>query len=595
MRRHLALVALLLGLLAVAAPSTFAAGPKQKDNDTQVQLLAINDFHGNLEPPAGSGGRISVGPGATVDAGGAEYLATHLKTLEKSNPNTFVVGAGDQIGASPLLSGLFHDEPTIEALNLMGMDVSGVGNHEFDEGVDELLRMQNGGCHPVDGCQDGTPFFGSLFQYLAANVLYAGTQNTILPAYEIKKVGNAKIAFIGLTLEGTPLIVTPAGVAGLEFAPEVLTVNKFVKTLREDEGVRAIVVLIHEGGQQNAPFANGFMDINRCDNFTGAIKPIVEGLDPQVDLVVSAHTHQPYVCKFNGIPTTSASSFGRLITDVDLTIDHQTKDVTAVDAHNVIVTRTVPKDPAITDDHRTTTTRSQHRSRTASSARSPRTSPAPWAPWPRATSQESALGDVIADAQLASTSPTDFGGAVVAFMNPGGIRHDLTFNNQVAGEAPGQITYSEMFNVQPFNNVMNVKTMTGDSIYRLLEQQFDNPAVGAIRLLQVSKGFSYSYDFRRPAGSRVTPGSVAINNVPITKTGTYRVAMNNFLASGGDGFTVFNEGTDQLGGEIDIDAAVNYFMKNSPMAPGPAEPRHAARLGTLIEVGAGHAPGPTLS
>jgi 5'-nucleotidase len=571
MRRHLALVALLLGLLAVAAPSTFAAGPKQKDNDTHLQLLAINDFHGNLEPPSGSSGRIAISPTVNVDAGGAEYLATHLKTLEQRNPNTLEVGAGDLIGASPLLSGLFHDEPTIEAMNAMGMDVTGVGNHEFDEGVDELLRMQNGGCHPVDGCQDGTPFFGSLFQYLAANVLYAGTQNTILPAYEIKKYDNAKVAFIGLTLQGTPLIVTPAGVAGLEFAPEVLTVNKLVKSLRENEGVRAFVVLIHEGGQQNAPFAGGFMDINRCDNFTGAIKPIVEGLDPQVDLVVSAHTHQPYICKFNGITTTSASSFGRLITDIDLTIDHQSKDVTAVDAHNVIVTRDVPKDPAITAiiNHYQTFA-APIANRIIGSITADITPAVGF-------NQESALGDVIADAQLASTAPTDFGGAQVAFMNPGGIRGGgLIYNQQSAGEAPGQITYSEMFTVQPFNNVMNVKTMTGDAIYRLLEQQFTVIAP-SIRLLQVSKGFSYSYDMRLPAGSRVIPGSVAINGVPITKTGSYRVAMNNFLASGGDGFTVFNEGTNQIGGEIDIDAAVNYFMKNSPVAPGPQN--RVTRLG----------------
>jgi 5'-nucleotidase len=564
-----ALAAVMLSLLVVA-PSAFAAGPNQKDNDQHVKLLAINDFHGNLEPPSGSSGRIAVAPGVNVDAGGAEYLSTHLKQLGSQDPDTFVVAAGDSIGASPLLSGLFHDEPTIEALNVMGMDVSGVGNHEFDEGVDELLRMQYGGCHPVDGCQDGTPFYGSLFQYLAANVLYAGTQNTILPAYEIKKVGNAKIAFIGLTLEGTPLIVTPAGVAGLEFTPEVMTVNRFVKQLREDEGVRSVVVLIHEGGQQNAPFAGGFMNINRCDNFTGAIKPIVEALDPGVDLVVSAHTHQPYMCNFNGIPTTSASSFGRVITDIDLTIDHQTKDVSAVDAHNVIVTRNVPKDPDITaiiSRYNTVAAPIANRiigSITADITRSV------------AFNQESALGDVIADAQLASTSPTDFGGAVVAFMNPGGIRNDLTYANSPAGEAPGQITYSEMFNVQPFNNVMNVKTMSGASIYRLLEQQFDNPAVGGIKLLQVSNGFTYSYDFRRPAGSRVTPGSVAINGNPILQTGLYRVAMNNFLASGGDGFPAFNEGTDQLGGEIDIDAAVNYFRTHSPVAPGPRD--RATRL-----------------
>jgi 5'-nucleotidase len=577
MRRHLALVALLLGLLAVAVPNAFAAGPKQKDKDTHVQLLAINDFHGNLEPPAGSSGRISVGPGgATVDAGGAEYLSTHIKNLRAQNPNTVTVGAGDLIGASPLLSGLFHDEPTIEAMNEIGLDVTGVGNHEFDEGIPELLRMQNGGCHPVDGCQDGTPFFGSLFQYLAANVTYAATHQTVLPAYEIKKVGNAKIAFIGLTLEGTPLIVTPSNIVGIEFAPEVITINKLVTTLRQDEGVRSIVVLIHEGGQQNAPFANGFMDVNRCDNFTGAIKPIVEALDPQVDLVVSAHTHQPYICNFNGIPTTSASSFGRLVTDINLTIDHQSKDVTAVTAHNVIVTRNVPKDPAITSIiSRYNAVAAPIANRIVGSITGDIV---------RGTgsvvsgaSQESPLGDVIADAQLASTSRSDFGNAVVAFMNPGGIRADLIYNNNLAGEAPGQITFSEIFTVQPFSNVMNVKTMTGDAIYRLLEQQFTVAGPGAIRLLQVSNGFTYSYDYSKPAGSRVTPGSVKINNVPITATGTYRVAMNNFLSTGGDGFTVFNEGTDPLGGEVDTDALANYFMTHSPVAPGPAN--RVTRLG----------------
>ena len=252
----------------------------------------------------------------------------------------------------------------------------------------------------------------------------------------------------------------------------MLTVNKLVKSLRENEGVRAFVVLIHEGGQQNAPFAQGFMDINRCDNFTGAIKPIVEGLDPQVDLVVSAHTHQPYICKFNGIPTTSASSFGRLITDIDLTIDHQTKDVTSVDAHNVIVTRDVPKDPAITaiiDHYKPISAPIANRiigSVTADITRS------------AGFNQESALGDVIADAQLASTRADRLRRRAGRVHEPG--RHPSRPHVQQSGRrrGSGQITYCEMFNVQPFNNVMNVKTMTGASIYRLLEQQFDNPASG---------------------------------------------------------------------------------------------------------------------
>ena len=582
MRRLCVLAALIAGLLAVLVPIASAGnGPKNpppgqaKDSDTHVQLLAINDFHGNLEPPAGSSGRIAISPTQNVNAGGAEYLSTWFKNLRDANSNTILVGAGDQIGASPLLSGLFHDEPTIEALNQMGLEVSGVGNHEFDEGVNELLRMQYGGCVASDDttCAAG-PFGGALFQYLAANVFYAGTNTTILPPYEIKKIDNAKIAFIGLTLEGTPLIVTPAGVAGLEFRPEVQTVNALVEKLRAEQGVRSFVVLLHQGGQQNAPFANGFMDINRCDNFSGPVKDIVNALDPQVDLVVSAHTHQPYICGADQgfeIPTTSASSFGRLITDVNLVIDHQTKDVKSVEAQNVIVSRDVPKDAAITaimDKYRPLYAPIANRVIGSITADITRTVN---------FAQESALGDVIADAQLASTSPTDFGGAVVAFMNPGGIRADLVKDNQVAGELPGQITYSELFTVQPFNNVMNVKTMTGEEIYRLLEQQFDNPGPGAIRLLQVSNGFSYSYDFTRPAGERVTPGSVTIGGDAVDPLASYRVAMNNFLASGGDGFTVFNEGTDQLGGEIDIDAAVNYFLKNSPIAPGPQD--RVTRLG----------------
>jgi 5'-nucleotidase len=564
-RGLLALCALLL-LLAV---TPVASAAPRKDSDTYVQLLAINDFHGNLQPPSGSSGRISVAPGATVDAGGVEYLATWIKSLRTANTNTITIGAGDLIGASPLISGLFHDEPAIEAMNAIGLDVSGVGNHEFDEGVNELLRMRYGnqvggdGCHPVDGCQDGTPYFGSIFEYLAANVFYSGTNTTIFPPYEVRKVDNAKIAFIGLTLEGTPLIVTPAGVAGLEFRPEISTINTLVRQLRATQGIRAFVVLIHQGGQQNAPFPLGYMDSDRCDNFTGDIKPIVEALDPQVDVVVSAHTHQPYVCRFNGILTTSASSFGRLVTDIDLRIDHRTKDIVNATAHNVIVTRGVAKDAtetAIISKYDALSGPLAHRIVGSITADITRAANA---------AQESALGDVIADAQLASTSRTDFGGAVVAFMNPGGIRADFTYANSDAGEAPGQITYNEVFTVQPFNNVMTVKTMTGDMLYRLLEQQFDNPSAGALRFLQVSNGFNYTWDSTKPHGQHIVPNSMTINGAQVDPAASYRVAMNNFLATGGDGFSVFNEGSDPLGGEIDIDALVNYFLTHSPVAPGP--------------------------
>ena len=560
MKRLVALCALVVFVLALA-PTAGAAG---EEKDTFVQLLAINDFHGNLQPPSGSSGRIAVGPGgATVNAGGVEYLATWIKSLRTTNPNTITIGAGDLIGASPLISGLFHDEPTIESMNAIGLDVTGVGNHEFDEGVAELLRMQFGnqlggnGCHPVDGCQDGTPFGGSLFQYLAANVFYEHTNNTILPPYEIHKIGNAKIAFIGLTLEGTPLIVTPAGVAGLEFRPEIPTINDLVAKLRAQQGVRSFVVLVHQGGFQNAPFPLGYQDSDRCDNFRGDIVPIVNGLSNDVDVVVSAHTHQPYICRINGKLVTSASSFGRLITDIDLRIDHQTKDIVSATAHNVIVTRDVAKDPdqtAIINKYDALSGPIANRvvgSQTADILRV--ATPA----------GETALGDVIADAQLASTSPTDFGGAVVAFMNPGGIRADLICSAPCSATTPAPVTYNQLFTVQPFNNVMTVKTMTGDMIYRLLEQQF----TGANGILQVSNGFAYTWSPTQVP--HVINGSVKINGVAVDKTASYRVAMNNFLAGGGDGFTVFNEGTNPLGGEIDLDAAVNYFMHNSPVAPGP--------------------------
>lgn len=553
----------LLGLTTAGAATRGDHGGKGGRDDGEkkaklvnVQVIAFNDFHGNLQPPSGSSGRIAT-PTGLVDAGGVEYLATHIKQLEATNPNTFVASAGDLIGASPLLSGLFHDEPTIEAMNLLGLDVNGVGNHEFDEGKAELLRMQSGGCHLVDGCQDGTPFYGSVFQFLAANVIDRSTNASLLPEYKIVKVGDTKIAFIGETLKGTPLIVTPAGVQGLDFLDEADTVNRLVPRLQQ-KGVETFVLLLHEGGQQAA---GSF--INDCNGLTGPIVDIVNRLSPAVDVVVSAHTHQPYNCRIGTKLVTSAASFGRLITDIDLTIDRRTGDVVSSTAENKIVTRTVANDPdqtALIDHYNAIAGPIANRIVGRATADITRT---------QNTAGESALGDVIADAQLSATSPSDFGGSVIAFMNPGGIRADLTYAQQTGTEAPGEVTYSELFTIQPFNNTLTVKTLTGDRIRRLLEQQFDNPSAGQARILQISASLTYSYDRTRPAGDRVDPSSMKLNGVTIDPLVSYRVTMNSFLASGGDGFSVFNEGTDTLGGEIDLDALVRYFQSSSPVAPGP--------------------------
>jgi 5'-nucleotidase len=585
MRRVITAATIVVAALLVV-PTAIAGrgGDGKKDNDTRVQLLAFNDFHGHVEP--NTPGTIQIGQSRsgstivnqTVPAGGAEYLATHVKALRTANTNTITVGAGDLIGASPLMSGLFHDEPAIEALNVVGLDVSGVGNHEFDEGLAELYRMLNGGCHPVDGCQDGDPFFGAAFGYLAANVFFAGTDETILPPYEVRKVGNAKVAFIGMTLEGTPLIVTPAAIAGLEFRDEVETVNNLIAKLKRND-IRTFVVLLHEGGFQNAPFSNanaaqnlpGWAGIDNCDNLQGAIVDIAKNISDEVDVIVSGHTHAQYICRgaseIDGKLVTSAASFGRLVTDIDLVIDHESKQVKSKTARNVIVTQDVAKDPAVTrilEKYRAIANPIANRvvgsvTQTLLSARDSGGDPD--------GDGEAPLGNVVADAQLEATAPTDFGGAVIAFMNPGGIRAPIRYEQISGGEQPGQVTYGELFTVQPFGNTLTVKTCTGAQIQALLEQQ-----VFPSRILTVSRGFNYTWDMSRPAGDKVINGTVTLNGNPIVDTQSYRVQMNSFLASGGDGFSVFNQCTNQLGGEVDLDALVRYFQAHSPIAP-PAENR----------------------
>jgi 5'-nucleotidase len=546
--RRLVLVALPVAALAAAA----AAGQERSSASITVQLLAINDFHGNLEPPTGSNGLIGRTP-----AGGAEYLATHLKNAIARNPNSIIVAAGDLIGASPLVSALFHDEPTIESLNAMNLAVSSVGNHEFDRGQDELRRMQAGGCHPSDGCQDGDGFDGASFQYLSANVVQqVGEQSApLFPATAIRTVAGVKIGFIGETLKNTPRIVTPTGVRGLTFLDEATTANAYAAELKQ-QGVKAIVLLIHEGGVQSPN-----TEPNGCRGFSGAIARIAEKLSPDIKVVISGHTHQFYICTIAGHSVTSASSFGRMITRIDLNIDRTDDTITRVSATNEPVGRGAAKDPG------QTRIIAKYAARAAPIAN--RVVGSVTDDIRRAANRagESALGNLIADAQLASTSPADKGGAVVAFTNAGGIRADLVADSRSGTEEPGQTTYSELFTVQPFSNVMTVQTLTGSMIKRLLEQQFGGLAAGTTRILQVSRGFTYSYRVNAPPGQHVSSASIRIGGRVIGRNDRVRVATNGFLADGGDGFTVFREGTDQLGGDIDVDALVMYFQTQSPVRP----------------------------
>jgi 5'-nucleotidase len=554
----------LVAIALVALTPRFAGaggsggGGGHQPTPIEVQILGLNDFHGNLEPPAGSSGRIE-----GIDAGGAAFLASHIQALEATNPrNTVVVSAGDLVGASPLVSALFHDEPTIEAFNEIGLDLNAVGNHEFDEGTDELLRLQQGGCHPVDGCLDGDDFAGADFQFLAANVVSQQTGRTLFPPYSIEKFERgAKVAFIGMTLEGTPTIVTPEGVAGFDFLDEADTANALVDRL-ERRGIENIVVLIHEGGVTTGGGFNG------CTGISGAIVDIVDRLDAQVDAVISGHTHQAYNCVIDGRPVTSAASFGRLVTDMDLTIDPRTKEITAISVNNKIVTRDVAAASPITaliDRYRTLSDPLAKRiigSITADILRAAN------------AAGESALGDVIADSQLAATAPAGLGEAQVAFMNPGGIRADLTFAASGA-EGDGNVTYEEAFTVQPFGNSLVTMTLTGAQIETMLEQQFCGINAGASRVLQPSAGFAYTWNAAAigsadcATANAVDPATIMLGGVAVDPAATYRVTVNSFLATGGDGFSVLNDGTDRLGGAVDLDALEAYLTARAPVDPGP--------------------------
>jgi 5'-nucleotidase len=550
-----------LAALTVVGALPAAAHPHHHHHapePVEVQLLALNDFHGNLEPPSGSSARIQTGVNAdgtpqTVDAGGAEFLATQLAQLaeQQERDDTITVAAGDLIGASPLLSAAFHDEPTIESLGLAGLDYASVGNHEFDEGAEELLRIQDGGCHPVDGCADGTPYEGADFQYLSANAFVTETQQPLLPPYAIAEVSGVEIGFIGMTLEGTGAIVSQEGTAGLEFLDEVETANRYAAELQA-KGVEAIVVLLHEGGVQSGADA---WDVNGCSGLTGPVVEIAEGMSDAIDVVASGHTHQAYNCEIDGKLVTSGSSFGRLVTDIDLSIDPRTGDVLTASAENVIVTRDVPADPAQTE------LIARYRAALgpiASEVVGTTAEDLTRAQEPLDAGAESTLGNVIADAQLAATTGE---GAVAAFMNPGGVRADLL---------AGEVTYEEAFTVQPFANNLVTLDLTGAQLNCMLEEQFQEAKV-----LYASATVSYAVDPAGVAaaadadpctGTRVVDASVTIGGQPVAADGVYRVTVNNFLAGGGDGFSVLTGGTDPVTGVIDLDAFTAYLGANSPVA-----------------------------
>ncbi|MEV5595862.1 bifunctional metallophosphatase/5'-nucleotidase [Streptomyces sp. NPDC052496] len=573
---------------ATAGPAAHARhghghGGGHASRTVDVQLLSFNDFHGNLESPQGSAGTVEEqqadGSRKKIEAGGVEYLANSLRTARKGHPYSVTAAAGDMVGASPLLSGLFHDEPTIEAMNKLGLDVTSVGNHEFDEGRAELTRLQKGGCHPTEGCYEkGKRFKGADFPYLAANVTDEKTGRPVLKPYTVWKHKGVKIGFIGVTLEGTPDVVSANGVKGLKFHDEAETIDKYAKEL-DRQGVKSIVALIHEGGLPASTAYNYDCDSpGPGSGLSGPIAEIAKKVTPKVDALVTGHTHQAYACTVpdpSGMPrtVTSAASFGKLYTDTTLTYDRRTKDIVrtsvkSATARNHVVNRTQPKAADMT------ALIQRWNKLAAPVANKPVGYISADIPGRGAATPESPLGDLIADAQLEATKADGKGGAQLALMNPGGVRADLA-HKASGSEGDGVVTYGEAFTVQPFTNMTNVVTLTGAQLLTALQQQVSGANEASPKILQVSEGLTYTLDLTKSGAGRVVADTVRLDGAPLDPAKSYRVAMNEFLAGGGDGFTVLKEGKDKYVGPSDLDALTAYLTAHSsasaPLAPPKAD------------------------
>ncbi|RPE47925.1 5'-nucleotidase [Acinetobacter sp. BIGb0102] len=549
--------------------------PQVERKNQTINILAFNDFHGNLEPPKRfieADDPNDSSKTVRIPVGGVSYFADAIKKLRAQYPNNAVVSAGDLISASPLTSSLFLDEPTIETMNDIQIDFNAVGNHEFDRGTDELRRLQNGGCQQYTSakpCQINPNFEGAKFNFLAANVsMKADPNKTLFPAYKVKTYGGIPVAFIGMTLKATPSIVSAAGIKDVNFNDEADTVNALIPELKK-QGIEAIVVVVHEGVAPSTKFNK-----KTCEGLSGPLLGILDRLDPAVDVVVSGHTHQSYICDYSTknpqkpFLLTSAGQYGTIITNIQLELDGKTGDVIKKDAAQVPVqseaytsgTTTVnltdlyqkfnktPSIEAILDKYRqAVTTISARVVGTADGVINRNTT----------ESGESALGNLIADAQQAMALTASNQGSDFTLMNPGGVRADLQVNTN------NQITFGDVFTVQPFGNSIVTLSLTGKQIRDVLEQQWSGANAATVRILQPSKEFSYSYKKDNSASPRAS--NILVAGQALDDSKVYRVTVNSFLADGGDNFTVLKEGKNPVGGGQDIDALEKYVSLHSPL------------------------------
>lgn len=515
-------ILLAIGLLGTQGSVTNAQPSKDVQHSNRgisVQLLGINDFHGQIDNYRTVSGR---------KVGGAAYLAAYLKDFEKENKNTLLVHAGDAVGASSPTSALLQDEPTIEVLNKLGFDIGTLGNHEFDEGVDELERLIYGGSHEVTG-----DFEGASFPYVAANVVDKQTGETILPPYEIKRVNGMQIGFIGVVTQETKSIVLPSAIEDVKFTDETAAINRAVDELK-GQGVESIVILAHNPA--NSDYDGG--------NTSGEAINIAQTVDDEVDVILGGHNHAYANTMVDDKLIVQSYSYGTAFSAIDLVIDPKTKDIVEKEAR-IVTTYHDEIEPnqdikQMVDGYKKEVAPLINRV-IGNSAEAITTE--------IDESGESSLGNLIADSQREAMN-TD-----IAFMNPGGIRADLN---------AGEITWGELFTIQPFGNILTQMTLTGEQIRAILEQQFSE---NSTTILQVS-GLNFTWDRNAPIGNKIIQVTDK-NGVPLIADQEYTVAVNNFLATGGDGFTKFKEGTEQVVGPVDLEAIVNYIERLSRPVKAP--------------------------
>jgi 5'-nucleotidase len=554
---------LLLGLLACCLAHAAPA-----DELIPVRLIAFNDLHGHLEPGENS---IAIAdprdPSRTIAlrAGGAAYLAGAVRNLRAEQPASVLVSSGDLVGASPLVSALFRDEPTIEAMNALGLDLNAAGNHEFDHGVAELRRLIAGGCAAeprgaAASCAGASRNFdGARFPFIAANVEDATTGAPLLPPFLIRTVGGVRIAFIGAVTRSTPGIVMPAGIRGWRFTAEAAAVNRYARQLRA-EGVNAIVAVVHEGGD-----ADG--GINGCDNPRGPIFDIARNLDAAVDVVLSAHTHRAYNCRVDGRVVIQGASFGRLLSVVDLQIDRTSGKVVRgrTRARNVPVANGLDDDaflrdayPAFAPDPKVAAIVDHYRGRVAPLADRPVGRIAAAVERLPPDQGDSPAGRLIADAQLAATRSN---GAQIALTNSGGIRTNL-----LPRPPDSAVTFGDVFAMQPFGNTLVTMTLSGAQLKSLLESQWRGTPARP-HFLQPSATLTYLWRDDAPAGERVVAESIRIEGRPWERDAAYRVTVNSYLAAGGDRLRLLLDGTERSGGPLDVDALASYLGQHSSKEP----------------------------